>query len=263
MKLPNRTAIITGGASGIGEATARRFATEGANVVIADLDAAAANELATSIHKSGGKAIGVECNVGAVADLKGAVDAAIATYGALHIIVNNAAGGAAGGRPVHTVDEASWDDTFDINVKAGYLLAQAAVPHMQHARGGSVLWTSSLGGTQGTENMGVYGATKAAIINLVKTMSIELGQYGIRVNAVCPGMVLTPGLLKVNPPIELMAAGIPLGRVGQPEDIANVFAFLASDDAAYVTGQSINVDGGMGAGMRAPRFPPGLPPADR
>jgi 3-oxoacyl-[acyl-carrier protein] reductase len=261
MKLHQKTAIITGGASGIGEATARRFAAEGANVVIADLDPAAASDIAASIKATGGQAIGVACNVGVVADLQSAVDAAVATYGSLHIIVNNAAGGAAGGRPVHTVDESSWDDTFDINVKAGYLLAKAAVPLMQQAGGGSVLWTSSLGGKQGTENMGVYGATKAAINNLVMTMSIELGQYGIRVNAVCPGMVLTPGLLRVNPPIELMAAGIPLGRVGQPEDIANVFAFLASDDAAYVTGQSINVDGGMGAGMRAPRFPPGPPPA--
>ncbi len=254
MKLANKTAIITGGGAGIGAATAKRFAADGANVVVADIDPEAAKAVATEIAGAGGQAIGIQCNVSDGVALSAAVGTAVQQYGALHIIVNNAAGGAAGGRPVHAVDEKDWDDSFNINVKAGYLLAKAAIPHLEAAGGGSILWTSSLGGKQGTENMGVYGATKAAIVNLVKTMSLELGPTGIRVNAICPGTIRTPGLLRMGVPVEALAHMIPLGRLGEPHDIANLFAFLASDDAAYITGQSIDVDGGMGAGMRAPRM---------
>jgi NAD(P)-dependent dehydrogenase (short-subunit alcohol dehydrogenase family) len=256
MKLRTRTAIVTAGAAGIGGATATRFAQEGANVVIADLDIAAGNALAETIREAGGSAIAVACDVGDNAQLKSAVDVAVDTFGGLNIIVNNAAGGGGGGRPVHEIDEADWDETFRLNIKAGYMLAKYAIPHMQTAGGGSILWTSSLGGKQGTENMGVYGATKAAIVNIVKTMAIELGPLGIRTNAVCPGVVLTPGLLRHIQAVDMMAMMVPIGRVGTPEDIASVFCFLASEDAAYVTGQSIDVDGGMGAGMRAPKMPP-------
>jgi 7-alpha-hydroxysteroid dehydrogenase len=256
MKLHCRTAIITAGAAGIGAATATRFASEGANVVVADIDLAAATKTVESITASGGRAVAVECNVGDPAHLQRSVDAALSNYGGLNIIVNNAAGGGGGGRPIHDVADDEWDDTFRLNVKAGYLLAKFSIPHIQNSGGGSILWTSSLGGKQGTENMGVYGATKAAIVNIVKTMAIELGPLGIRSNAVCPGVVLTPGLLRHLPDPSMMAMMAPLGRAGQPEDIASVFCFLASDDAAYVTGQSIDVDGGMGAGMRAPRMPP-------
>jgi NAD(P)-dependent dehydrogenase (short-subunit alcohol dehydrogenase family) len=254
-RLQGRTAIVTGGASGIGAATATLFASEGANVVIADLDPSAAETLANQITAAGGIAARVGCNVALAADIAGAVAFAREQFGDVHVVVSNAAGGGGGGRPMHEISEDDWDSSFDINVKAGFLLSKEVVPLMKAAGGGSILFTSSLGAKQGTENMAVYGATKAAIVNLVRSMALELGPHGIRVNAVCPGTVLTPGLLRHAPPLDIMTSLVPLGRLGAPEDIANAFVFLASDEASYITGQAIDVDGGMGAGMRAPRPP--------
>jgi 3-oxoacyl-[acyl-carrier protein] reductase len=252
-RLQGKTAIVTGGASGIGAATAILFAAEGANVVIADLDDDAADTLAMEIIATGGVAVGVGCNVALASDIAGAVAFTRSQFGDVNVVVSNAAGGGGGGRPLHEITEDDWDSSFDINVKAGFLLSKEVVPLMKASGGGSILFTSSLGAKQGTENMAVYGATKAAIVNLVRSMALELGPSGIRVNAVCPGTVLTPGLLRHGPPLDIMTSLVPLGRLGAPEDIAQAYVFLASDEASYITGQAIDVDGGMGAGMRAPR----------
>jgi NAD(P)-dependent dehydrogenase (short-subunit alcohol dehydrogenase family) len=261
MRLSGHVAIVTAGASGIGAATARRFAAEGADVVIADIDDANAAAVVAEINAAGaGKAVSLHCDVGSLEDLRAAIALAVERFGKLSIVHNNAAGGGVRGGHLTTFEEAAFDNTFAINVRAGLQLVRESLPHLRAVSGASILWTSSLGGKQGTENLGIYGASKAAIVNLVKTMGIELAADGIRVNAVCPGVVATPGLVRAAPPKELLAMAIPMGRAAEPEEIASVFAFLASADAAYITGQSIDVDGGMGIGARAPKMPPGMMP---
>jgi NAD(P)-dependent dehydrogenase (short-subunit alcohol dehydrogenase family) len=261
MKLTGHVAIVTASGAGIGAATAHRFALEGADVVIADIDEAAAQTVAADINAlSGGKAVALRCDVGSLDDLRASVQTAVDTFGKLSIIVNNAAGGGVRGGHLTEFDEGGFDNTFALNVRAGLQLIREAIPHLRQADSASILWTSSLGGKQGTENLGVYGASKAAIVNIVKTMGIELATEGIRVNAVCPGVVATAGLKRVAPPKELLAMAIPMGRAAEPEEIASVFAFLASHDASYITGQSIDTDGGMGLGARAPRPLPAATP---
>jgi NAD(P)-dependent dehydrogenase (short-subunit alcohol dehydrogenase family) len=248
-----RVVIVTGAASGIGEATARRFAREGARVVIADLSLDAARTVATSI---GDAALATRCDVADAAQVEATVATTVERFGGVDVLISNAAGGTAHG-PTELVDVDAWDEMFAINVRGGFLFVRQVVPLMRARGGGSLLFTASLGAKQGTAGMSVYGATKAAIVNLVKSMAIELASDGIRVNAVCPGAVLTPGLARA--PIDALEAMIPFRRVGRPEEIASVFSFLASDDASYVTGQALDVDGGMGAGMG----PPGPPSARR
>jgi NAD(P)-dependent dehydrogenase (short-subunit alcohol dehydrogenase family) len=254
MRHEGRTVIITGAGSGIGAATAHRFAAEGANVVVADLSEEAATSVAAEI---GGTALAVRCRVGSAADTEATVSATMERFGAVDVMINNAAGGTAGG-PVELIGEDAWDEMFDVNVKGSFLFVKHTVPLMRANGGGSILFTASLGAKQGTAGMATYGATKAAIVNLVKSMALEFAQHNIRVNAVCPGAILTPGLARV--PTDALAQLIPFKRLGQPDEIASVFSFLASSDASYITGQAIDVDGGMGAGMGPVGPRPGGPP---
>jgi NAD(P)-dependent dehydrogenase (short-subunit alcohol dehydrogenase family) len=254
MRHQDRVVIVTGAASGIGEATARRFADEGAFVVIADRSADAAAAVAASI---GDRALAATCDVSNAADVAATVAATVDRFGGVDVMINNAAGGTAHG-PTELVDADAFDEMFAINVRGGFLFVREVVPLMRARGGGSLLFTASLGAKQGTAGMSVYGATKAAIVNLVKSMAIEMAGDNIRVNAVCPGAILTPGLARA--PIDALAAMIPFRRVGRPEEIASVYSFLASDDASYVTGQAIDVDGGMGAGLGPMGPPRGGPP---
>jgi 3-oxoacyl-[acyl-carrier protein] reductase len=252
MRLHQRTAIITGAASGIGLATAEIFAAEGANVVVTDLRPDAAEAAASVIRAVGGVAIGVGCDAADAGDIRRVIAAAVEQFGKLDIVVGNAAADLAPG-PIEGVTDEQWDRAFAVNARGAFLLARAALPHLRAAGGGSMLFTSSLGGKQGTQGLATYGATKAAIVNLVKSLALDHAAEGIRVNAVCPGTIGTPGLLDREIPIEALAAMIPMGRVGRAEEIARTFLFLASDEASFITGQSIDVDGGMGIGMMAPR----------
>jgi NAD(P)-dependent dehydrogenase (short-subunit alcohol dehydrogenase family) len=251
----DRVVIVTGAGSGIGEATAHRFASEGARVVIADISLDAAQRVAATI---GDRALAHHCDVADPDDVASTVHATVERFGGVDVLISNAAGGTAHG-PTELVGIDAWDEMFTINVRGGFLFVREVVPLMRERGGGSLLFTASLGAKQGTAGMSVYGATKAAIVNLVKSMSIELAADAIRVNAVCPGAILTPGLARA--PIDALAAMIPFRRVGRPEEVASVFSFLASDDASYVTGQAIDVDGGMGAGMGPPGPPPGRAPS--
>jgi NAD(P)-dependent dehydrogenase (short-subunit alcohol dehydrogenase family) len=257
MRHKGKTVIVTAAGSGIGAATARRFAAEGADVIVSDISHDAATAVAADI---GGSALAIRCRVGSADDTEATVAAAVERFGTVDVMINNAAGGTAGG-PVELVGEDAWDEMFDVNVKGGFLFVKHTLPLMRANGGGSILFTASLGAKQGTAGLATYGATKAAIVNLTKSMALEFAADGVRVNAVCPGAVLTPGLTHV--PVDALAQRIPFKRLGQPEEIASVFSFLASDDASYITGQAIDVDGGLGAGMGPVGPPPSGPPPSR
>lgn len=250
--LSGRVAMITAGASGIGAATARRFCAEGASVVIADMDLDAGSDLAESLPS----AVAVRCDVRVEADCREAVGAAAHHFGGLDILVNNAGIGLPSGTVV-TTDPDAWDQVFSVNVRGGFLCSKYAVPHLRRRGGGVILFTSSGGGLQGTTGQLAYCASKAAVIAMVRTMALDHGPHGIRVNCICPGATLTPSLA------EMMRSGgmnetlfgsmVPLGgRMATAEDQADVFAFLAGDDARFVTGQFIAVDGGQSSGMFLP-----------
>jgi meso-butanediol dehydrogenase / (S,S)-butanediol dehydrogenase / diacetyl reductase len=257
-----KVVLVTGAGSGIGAATALTFAGDGASVVVADIDAAAADEVVATITAAGGTAAAVTANAASSDDIAAAVALAVDRFGGLDIAVANAAGGVAHG-PVDAVDEAAWDEMFAVNVRGAFLVVKHAVPELRRRGGGSLLFTASLGAKQGTAGMATYGATKAAIVNLVKTMALDYAADGIRVNAVCPGAIATPGLTRGRAPLDAIAAMIPMRRLGDAAEVASVYSFLASDEASYVTGQAIDVDGGWGAGLAPMGPPPGGPPPQR
>jgi NAD(P)-dependent dehydrogenase (short-subunit alcohol dehydrogenase family) len=257
-RLAGRVALVTGGASGIGAATVRRFAEEGARVMIADLQAAAAQDLAASL---GPEAAAVACNVAVESDVKGAVDAAVERWGRLDILYNNAGfGGASGPLAETTVEE--YDLTMDVLLKSVFLGIKHASPVMKAQGSGSIVNTASVCAFEAGIGNQLYTVAKAAVVMLTKTAALELAEFGVRVNAVCPGYIATPLAagrpLSENEPERVERAlerlrganadNQPLARSGEPEDIANMVLFLASDDAEWVTGQAMVVDGGLLAG---------------
>lgn len=238
------TALVTGGARGIGAATAARLATEGADVVIADFDVAAAEETATAI---GGRA--VRCDVTSRAEIEAAVAASVEPTGRLDILVTCA--GILRDNLIHKLTDDDWEAVIDTHLRGTFLAAQAAQRHMVEQGSGSMVLISSTSalGNRGQAN---YAAAKAGIQGLAKTLSIELGRYGITVNCVAPGFIATAMTEQTAARIgvsfddfqEMGAAQTALRRVGQPDDVAGVIAFLCSADAAYVSGQVIYVRGG-------------------
>jgi len=248
-RFTDRVAIVTGAGRGIGAATARRLAAEGAHVAVVDLDQDAADTMVQEIVAGGGAACGYACDVSAAASVDSMVDDVARTAGRLDVVVNNA--GLTRDRMLFKMSEDEWDDVIDVNLKSVFLMARAAQRHMVPARQGALVNVSSTSalGNRGQAN---YSAAKAGIQGLTASLGLELGPYGIRANAVAPGFIATsmtdamavrlgstPGVMQ-----ETYAKAIPLQRVGQPEDVAAVIAFLASDDAGYVSGQTIYVHGG-------------------
>ena len=237
------TALVTGGARGIGAATAERLAAEGAHVVVADFDEAAASETAERI---GGRA--VRCDVTSRSDVQAAV-AAAAESGRLDVLVTCA--GIIRDNLIHKLSDDDWESVIATHLRGTFLAAQAAQRHMVEQQGGSMVLISSTSalGNRGQAN---YSAAKAGIQGLTKTLAIELGRFAVRVNCVAPGFIATAMTAQTAERMgvdfeDLQAAAAeqaPLKRVGQPEDVAGVVAFLCSDDAAYVTGQVIYVRGG-------------------
>jgi NAD(P)-dependent dehydrogenase (short-subunit alcohol dehydrogenase family) len=258
MRHKGKVALVTGGGSGIGAATAITFAAQGASVVVADISPSAADDVVMSITDAGGVAVAAVANASRSEDIEAAVGLAVGHFGRLDVAVANAAGGTAHG-PVDLVAEEAWDEMFAVNVRGAFLIVKHAVPVLRQGGGGSLLFTASLGAKQGTSGMATYGATKAAIVNLVTTMALDYAAEGIRVNAVCPGAIATPGLSRGRAPLEAIASMIPMRRLGDANEVANVFSFLASAEASYVTGQAIDVDGGWGAGLAPTGPPPGGP----
>jgi 3-oxoacyl-[acyl-carrier protein] reductase len=245
MRLSGKTAIVTGGASGFGEGIARRFVSEGARVVIADVNADAAKALAVEL---GEQAVAVTADVSNDADVANLARVATADGRAIDILVNNAGIGHTP-QPLDVLTESEFDRIWAVNVKSVYLTARHLVPAMKAARAGAILNIASTGGVSPRPNLTWYNASKGWMIAATRAMAVELARYGVRVNAINPVAGDTPLLTTFmggdSPDLRArVVASIPLGRLSTPDDIAAAAAFLCSDDAALITGVALEVDGG-------------------
>ena len=242
-RLDDKVALVTGAASGLGLATVERFTQEGAKVLGIDVaagSAAGADVLAVDVRDE--------------AAVSAAVDEVVARHGRLDVVANFA--GVAGGGPVHLVDADDWDRVLDVNLKGTFLVCKHALRPMLEQRSGSIVNVASVEGLQGTEGSSSYNASKAGVVMLTKNMAIDYGRAGIRVNAICPGFIDTP-MFRAVMGSDHMAKfrdeyrdDHMLGRFGRPDEIAAAALFLASDDASFVTGHALAVDGGYLAGTR-------------
>ncbi len=253
MQLTGKVALITGGASGIGRATASLFAREGAAVAIADLDEAKAVEVANKITSSGGRAIFEPSDVTSASDCRRVVERVSREFGAIHILFNNA--GIIRRASVVELSEEDWDRVMAVNVKSIYLMSREVIPVMAKAGGGSIINTASGWGLAGGPRAAVYCASKGAVVLLTKAMAIDHGPQKIRVNCICPGDTDTAMLRNEARQLGESenrfladAAHRPLGRVGKPEEIAQAALYLAGDASSFVTGTALVVDGGGLAG---------------
>lgn len=253
MRFDGKIAVVTGASSGIGRATAARLASEGAKVALVDVNAEA---LASAMPE--GDHMSVVCDVSDETQVKACVAKVLAKYGHIDVLCNNA-GVACSHAPIHQVDNADWDRVLGVNLKGVAYFTQAIAPGMiERGQGGAIVNTASVAGIRSGAGGNIYSASKAGVISLTQTTACDLGQYGIRVNAVCPGLVET-GMTK---PIFDYARGAgkedklgkraELRRYGKPVEIAAAIAFLASDDASFVTGQALPVDGGNTASLNMP-----------
>jgi 3-oxoacyl-[acyl-carrier protein] reductase len=244
MRLKGKAAIVTGATGGIGMATARKFVAEGAAVVVADLDAARVDEAASSLADSGARAIGVRVDVTDRASVEAMAAAALAAFGRIDCLVNNA--GITQDARLVKMSEEQFDRVIDVNLKGVFLCTQAVADAMIRQGSGVILNASSVVGLYGNFGQTNYAATKAGVIAFTKTWARELGPKGVRAIAVCPGFVRTPILASIPPAVmQKTIDKVPLGRLGEPEEIAAVYAFLASDEAAYINGAVIEVSGGI------------------
>ncbi len=244
-----RVALVTGGAGGIGSATARRLAADGAAVALLDLDEAAASAAADQLAATGARAIGVGADVSDAEAVQAAVDRTAAELGSLDILVNNA--GVTRDNLLFKLTEDDWDTVMNVHLRGAFLMSKAAQKHFVEKKFGRIVNLSSVSalGNRGQAN---YSAAKMGLQGFTRTLAIELGPFGVTVNAVAPGFIVTAmtdataARLGMDPQEyrKLAADAAPVRRVGQPEDIANAIAFLVSDDASFVTGQTLYVDGG-------------------
>jgi len=251
-RLTGKTAIISGGAGGCGAAAARLFAAEGAAVGIIDRDAGRGEALAAELGAAGCRVVFAQADVAVAADVTSAVATVTAALGPVNVLFNHA--GTITIKPFLETTEADWDELFAINVKSMYLMTRAVLPQMLAAGKGSIVCTSSISAVYATPNEVLYDATKAACHMFARAIAVEFRDRGIRCNAVCPGFIETPhGNREVA---ELTALGVDVseaaisaaqGRLGRPEDVARAALYLASDDADFVTGAQLFVDGGFSA----------------
>jgi NAD(P)-dependent dehydrogenase (short-subunit alcohol dehydrogenase family) len=248
-QLTNKVALITGGASGIGRATAELFAQHGARVAIIDIDAEQGHATVDAIQAAGGKAIFLRCDVTQAEECQAAVEQTVQAFGRLDILFNNA--GIIRRADVLETSEAEWDRVMAVNVKSIFLMSKYAIPHLQKADGGSIINTSSGWGLKGGGKAVSYCASKGAVTNMTRAMAIDHGKDNIRVNAICPGDTDTPMLRNEARQLGQTemhflreAAERPLQRYAQPVEIAQAVLYLASDAASYVTGAALVVDGG-------------------
>ncbi len=249
MRLQNKIALITGGASGFGEAIAKQYAAEGAAVMVTDLDPVGARRVATEINSSGGRAESHQADVTKAADVEAMTEATIKAFGGLDILVNNAGVPQRIGR-FETVLEDAIDRIFDVNVKSWLKTTRAALPHLEARGGGSIVNTASIAGLRPRPGAAWYNASKAAACSLTISMASELGEKNIRVNALCPVAAETPLFEEVvggqitDEDRQRFISGIPLGRLATPADVAGAAVYLASDDAQFLTGVLLPIDGG-------------------
>jgi len=252
-RLDEKTAIVTGAAMGLGEAIARRFAEEGARVACVDVRAEPNRAVAQAIRAAGGDAVALEGDVATAADTASLAEAVLTRFGRIDILVNNA-GILPSRETILDTSEADWDETMRVNAKGVFLMSRAVLPAMLRQGGGAIVNLSSITGVVGLPIRPAYSASKGAIAILTKQMAVDFGPHRIRVNALCPSFVIT----NINRAMfeRMRAEGAPwerlldqhlLRRLGEPRDVANAALFLASDEAAWITGVALPVDGGYSA----------------
>lgn len=244
-------AIVTGAASGIGRATARRLAADGANVLLADIQAEEGKQAASRIaEEEPGETDYVDCDVRDPADVASMVDHAVDVFGGLNIAVNNA--GIEGEQArTHEQSEDNWDRVMAVNLKGVWRCMKAEIPHMLDGEGGSIVNVASIAGLVGFENISPYDASKHGVIGLTQSAALEYAQDEVRINAVAPGVIQTPMIDRFTQgdaeAEEQLAAGEPVGRLGRPEEVAETIRHLAGPEASFVTGTAVPVDGGWTA----------------
>ena len=257
MRLEGRVALITGAASGIGRATALLFAREGARVGAVDIDEAGGRETVRTIADAGGDALWVRADVSIPEEAHRAADAVTGWHGRLNILFNNAGISHVG--VLHEIAEAEWDRVVAVNLRGVYLMAKYVLPHMIAQGGGCIINMSSAAALFGLERRAVYSATKGAVLALTRAMAVDYAAHRIRVNALCPGTVYTPFVERYlqtsyrdpEAALERLKQRALTGTLGRPEEIAAAALYLASDDAAFVTGAPLIIDGGLTGGRRA------------
>ncbi|MDO9098355.1 MAG: 3-oxoacyl-ACP reductase FabG [Candidatus Methanoperedens sp.] len=244
MRLENKVVIITGAGSGIGKETALMFAKEGAKVVVADVNEKAGEEIVVDIKKNGGEAFFAKLDVTNREQSKQMVKTTLEKYGKIDVLINNA--GIVQDAFLSKMTEEQWDKVIDVNLKGVFNCTQALVEVMMNQGNGVIINTSSIVGLNGNVGQVNYAATKAGLIGMTKTLAKELGKKGIRVNAVAPGFIATPMTSNVPEKIlEMMKEKTPLRRLGEPKDVAYAYLYLASDEANFVNGAVLCVDGGL------------------
>ena len=250
MRLEGRKAIITGGGAGIGEAIARAFVKEGASIVIADMDLEAAENVATSLRDDGHTAHALLCDVSDGKSVQSMVEAAAECLGSIDTLVNNAGFGRAG-KLLETTEE-DWDRMMDVNVKGIFLVSKHTLPHLLESGGGCIINMASVAGVVGVRDRTAYCASKGGVISLTRAIALDYVEQGLRCNSISPGTVDTPWVGRMVaqfPDPEAtraqMVARQPMGRLGQPDEIAAATVYLASEDAAFITGSNMMIDGGM------------------
>jgi NAD(P)-dependent dehydrogenase (short-subunit alcohol dehydrogenase family) len=245
--LTGKTAVITGSSRGIGRAIAEQMALFGANVVVSSRKAEACEDVVAGIKKSGGKAMAIAAHIGDKAALQGLVDKTRQTFGAIDILVCNAAVNPYFG-PLAEIPDDAFDRIMDSNVRSNLWLCNMVVPEMAKRKNGAVIIVSSIGGLRGSAMLGAYGISKAADMQLARSLAVEWGKHNIRVNAIAPGLVKTDFARALWENKELLAETLkqsPLGMIGEPVDIAGMAILLASSAGRFITGQTFVVDGGV------------------
>jgi NAD(P)-dependent dehydrogenase (short-subunit alcohol dehydrogenase family) len=267
-RLENKVAVITGAASGIGEATARLFAKEGAAVVLADVNDERGSKLTEAIRKTGAKVEYLHADVANEADVKAMIDLAVSRHGRLDTLFNNAGfGGTAG--PIGEIPAEEYDITMGVLLRGVFLGMKHAAPVMSAQKSGSIVSTASIAGLRAGYAPHIYSTAKAAVIQLTRSVAMELGEKGVRVNCICPGGIATPllaGAFAGDTPMEesdalalvrdAIASFQPLQRAGLPEDIAAAALWLATDESSFVNGHALVVDGGLTGGVMWSMQPP-------
>ncbi len=248
MKLPGKIAIVTGSGSGIGRATAKLFAQEGARLVLVDLDEPSVATTADEIKQTGGEALAIKVDVTQPEQVSAMVDEVLGRFGQIDILVNNA--GIIRDAMSWRMTDTDWSRVLEVNLTGSFLCCRAAIPSMRSRNYGKIINTSSISalGNPGQVN---YSAAKAGIMALTKTLSLELARSGINVNCVAPGSIDTPMVKSMPQHIidRMVEEKVPLRRMGHPDEVAKLHLFLASDDSSYITGQVIFIDGGVSVGV--------------
>ena len=249
-RLKDRVAIITGGARGIGRAAAVKMIREGASVALLDILSKDVSQTAKELQANGGRVLGIKADVTHKEEVEKAVDQVLAKFGRVDILVNNA--GIVKPALLEDVQDGDWDAVVNVNLKGAFFCTRAVLPAMKEQRYGKIINIGSRA-SLGKELRTVYGATKAALIGVTRTWALELGQHNINVNYIGPGPIATELFTGANPAdspkTKAIIDGVPLKKMGQPEDVANLISFLASDEASFITGQAVFICGGLSVGV--------------